>query len=149
MRSTWWRAMKLDVGVGIIVDADGEDGQVGHVVVKLEQRGISSMQGAHSTPPEVEQDDLAAIARRDGLVVVPSETVKSGAGLPAARDARRGCSAEARASGRSRTRSGNEETAHPYNTERKGEDVMREATGPGESGERTAGAWKPVLGLSG
>ena len=39
-----------------------------------------------------------------------------------------------------------EETAHPYNTERKARKVMGR-TSPGEAAAR-ASAWKPVLGLS-
>ena len=50
------------IGSGIVVDADGEDGQGGHLVVQFEERRqLLEARGALA-PPEVEQDDIAAIA---------------------------------------------------------------------------------------
>ena len=61
MRSTWRRAMKLVVGVGILVDAHGQDDQVGLVVVELEKGRQFDDAGLAPGGPEVEQHNLAAI----------------------------------------------------------------------------------------
>ena len=50
------------IGGLVVVDADGEDGQAGHLVVQFEERGQLLEAGGALTPPEVEQHDLAAIA---------------------------------------------------------------------------------------
>jgi hypothetical protein len=49
------------VGVGVLVDADGEDGEAGLVVVEFEKRWQFDDAGLAPSGPEVEQDDLAAI----------------------------------------------------------------------------------------
>ena len=53
---------KAAVGVRIFVDADGQDGQVGLLVVQFEQRGHLLHAGRAPGRPEVEQHHLAAIA---------------------------------------------------------------------------------------
>lgn len=50
------------VGVGVFVDGDGEDDEVGIVVVELEKRGQFCHAGSAPGGPEVEQDNLASIA---------------------------------------------------------------------------------------
>ena len=50
------------IGGGIVVNADGEDGQAGHLVVQFEERGQLLEAGGALAPPEVKQDHLAAIA---------------------------------------------------------------------------------------
>src|SRR5271166_1452341 len=49
------------VRVGIFVDADGKDGQIGLVVVELEERRQLDDAGLAPGGPEVEQHDLASI----------------------------------------------------------------------------------------
>ena len=53
---------KTAVGVGVLIDADSEDGEVGLVVVEGEQGGHFLNAGRAPRGPEVEQDDLATIA---------------------------------------------------------------------------------------
>jgi hypothetical protein len=42
----------------VLVDADGENGQVGLVVVEFESEGISSMQGAHQLAQKLSSTTL-------------------------------------------------------------------------------------------
>jgi hypothetical protein len=50
------------VGGGVIVDADGDDGEAGHLVVEGEEAGELVDAGSAPTCPEVEEDDVAAEA---------------------------------------------------------------------------------------
>ena len=52
---------EVRVGVCILVDADGEHHEVGVVVVQLEQGRQLLDAGGALAPPEVQQDDFAAI----------------------------------------------------------------------------------------
>jgi hypothetical protein len=56
--------MKAGVCVGILVDADGKDDQVGLVVVKIEERWQLDDAGLAPGGPEVEQDHPAPVARQ-------------------------------------------------------------------------------------
>jgi len=49
------------VFVCVFVDADGDDGQVGPVVVELEERRRFLNAGSAPGGPEIKQDDFAAI----------------------------------------------------------------------------------------
>jgi len=51
------------VSLGVRVNADGENGDAGHVVVKLEERGQFLEAGLAPGGPEIDQDDLSAIIR--------------------------------------------------------------------------------------
>ena len=71
------------VGVGIFVDADGQDDEIGPVVVKLEKRWQFNHAGLAPRCPEVEQHNLAAIAGKvDGGGAVGDGEIRGGfAGL--------------------------------------------------------------------
>lgn len=49
------------VGAGIVVDADGQDGEVRVVVVELQQRGQFFDAGGAFAPPEIQEHDFTAI----------------------------------------------------------------------------------------
>lgn len=55
-------ADEVRIGFGIFIDADSENDEVGVVMVKLEKRGQFHNAGSAPRCPEVEQNDLAAIA---------------------------------------------------------------------------------------
>jgi hypothetical protein len=52
------------IGSAIIVNADGENGETGLLVVEREERGHLLNTGSTPRCPEIEQDDLAAVARQ-------------------------------------------------------------------------------------
>ncbi len=59
------------VRAGVFVDANGEDGDIGTIVVKLYERGRFLDAGWALAPPEVEQDDFAAvIGKMNGVLAV-------------------------------------------------------------------------------
>lgn len=59
------------VGAGVFVDADGEDGDVGAVVVKLHEGWRLLDAGRALAPPEIQQDDFAAVAGEvDGVFAI-------------------------------------------------------------------------------
>ncbi len=50
------------IGRGIVVDADSEDGEAGHLVVQLEQRGQLFEAGCAPAPQKLSRTTCAAIA---------------------------------------------------------------------------------------
>jgi hypothetical protein len=67
------------IGVRVIVNADADDDQAGHIAVKLKERRQLLDAGGALTPPEVEQDHAAAIAgQMDGGGAVRDGEVGSG-----------------------------------------------------------------------
>jgi len=66
---------KAAIGIGIFVDADGEDGKAWLVLVELEERGKFYDAGSAPGGPEVEQNHMAAIVGEvdGGLAVGDSE----------------------------------------------------------------------------
>ena len=64
------------VGARVFVDADGEDGKIGALVMELDERGCLLDTGRALTPPEVEQDDFTAVVgEADGVVAVADSEV--------------------------------------------------------------------------
>ena len=62
---------KSAVRAGVFVDADGEDGEVGPVVVELHQCRRFLDAGRALAPPEIQQDDFAAVVgETDGVFAV-------------------------------------------------------------------------------
>jgi len=52
---------KAAIGGVILIDADREDGEVGAIVMKLHQGRCLLDAGWALAPPEIQQDDFAAI----------------------------------------------------------------------------------------
>ena len=52
---------ELAVGIGVFVDADSDDGEIGLVAVQIDQRRQFFDAGTAPAGPEVEQNDLAAV----------------------------------------------------------------------------------------
>ena len=114
------------VGVGVFVDADGEDGQVGAVVVKLDQARHLLNAGGALRPPEVEQDDFAAIAGQvdGGCAVGYGEVGRSLAGEVGM------CAAVARGGKSERQKkNGEEETTVPHVSIIRSERAIRHGEG--------------------
>jgi hypothetical protein len=62
----------------VLVDADRKDSQIGAVVMELDQAGHFLNAGDALRPPEIEQDDLTAVAgEMDGRDVVSDSEVGS------------------------------------------------------------------------
>jgi len=102
---------EVAVGVGVFVDADGQDGEVGLVVVQIEQGG--QLHHARLAPgsPEVEQDDLAPVVGEvnGGRAIGDGEVRGRVAGLAGMRTAVAG-----RQQGQRQEENGDEETREPH-----------------------------------
>src|SRR5580658_383046 len=62
---------------GVVVNADGEDDQVRHVVVELDEGGQLLQARSALAPPEVDQDDLSTIVGEvDGVGAVAHREVR-------------------------------------------------------------------------
>jgi hypothetical protein len=71
------------IGGAIVVDADGENGETGLLVVEREERGHLLNAGRAPGSPEIEQDNLATVARQvnRGCAVRDGEVGSKFAGL--------------------------------------------------------------------
>ena len=66
------------VDVVVLVHADGDDGEVGHLALQGEQAGQLFDAGRAPGGPEVEHDDLAAeLAEVDGLCAVGHDELRA------------------------------------------------------------------------
>jgi len=74
----------------VFVDADGQNGEIGLVVVELEKRGQFHDAGHAPRGPEVEQHHRARGSLPDAPLLFVRDG-KVGATLPVWQDARRGC----------------------------------------------------------
>ena len=59
------------IGAGVFIDADGEDGNVRAIVVKLHEGGGLLDAGRALTPPEVQENDFApVVGEADGVLAI-------------------------------------------------------------------------------
>ena len=80
---------KSRISGAIVVDADGENGETGLLVVEREERGHLLDAGSAPRCPEIEQNDLATVTRQmnRGCAVGDGEVGSRPAGLRGMRTA--------------------------------------------------------------
>ena len=76
MPAMWLSAMYWRVGVGVGVEADGEDDDVGHAALQVDEGGELFETGRAPAGPEIEDDDFAlglVLTEADGLRAVTDD----------------------------------------------------------------------------